>query len=300
LARDLDQCGGAAQIVIETNKKIYYIEPEVCAIFLQNLMDNVILLYQNFDKLHYAELKPYIDEADVDLRKFIGPYTLYDERTRERAILRFDIADNILYTKNSCSNYSQEQCGADIVDVLLKLEIAYNDVINGRANKRIRLTKLHKMMNAMGQRLKTNIEPHEPAEVTDFSALYDITGYDIVNRSAKPVHATSRNVELSQDINSRYNTQADDAEELCIESEAPHYKFKSLPFKKIQSECSQVYVGSEDNILSTGKQKKYRPFCNINKIREERLKKKKLTTDMEAKRSLQNDYDYLDSGADII
>ena len=289
------------KIIIKTEKGIYYIDPDACVLYLSKLKKNLILSYKNSNKKQ--DISKIINSTHNDFLVYING-SFIDDKIKEQNI-------NLIRNNDtrSCSNFDTDDIDITINDILSDIDIA-TEMINYGSNdfdKKLNLIKVHRLIKILN---KTQI--NNTSTDLDYEILgNEILGNEILGNETsedvvlaylpkKKLLVSSRNTTLSQNNKEGYNTKAEDGEIFCHESENLRY-FSPLKCYKSKAnlwETDGKITGNDSNLnIISGSSRTYKefvPMYNIEEARKEHMSRKLITTDINAKRSLISDYDYLD------
>lgn len=273
------------KIIVETEKNTYLMPYDACDTYLTNIKKNMHLLYKSSDRTKCKNLQSYIDRTYNQLNGF----TKYDIKANDADLLRYDLVNELDMLKSE--DFKSQKA---FVNILLSIEyILYMLRTSSCPNKKLSLISLHKLMKELYDNRCSDVLSYSDIYDTEFFDNRDIevAPADIVESAKalnkRPIVAQ----EMSQDITYDMN-----GEEFMAQAESISYKVEMPQKNKINKKdlVSQDFDCSSDYILTYKGSQPYVPFCDINKLRNEREKLKTLTTDLTFSRSLRNDYDYLD------
>lgn len=300
------------RLLMKTDKHIYSVSQEICIAYLATLRKDILLLYKRFDKSKYSELQHYIKSARVELQQFIGLQNEYSSSiSRECDLIR----ENIINTRILSDD---EDSG--IIDVLANIDAIMNLMQeSGKVcTDMLNLADVHALMEIMhdnacqdisGSYYSTDTTNDTSVEDTysgiinepDLQKISDTAEYNnkidttyMHNKYVVHAGANLRNAIQSQSINA-----CPFEDNHCFEDENFVYKQFEKKNKRALTCSSQQFTNSEEastnnKSMSSAALSKYIPSYDINKSRSERQKMRMIKTDINCKRSLRNDYDYLD------
>jgi hypothetical protein len=275
------------KIMIEAEKNAYLIAGDVCESHLNNIKKNIIMLYKSVDVTKCKNLKAYIQQAHDDLNKFTG----FAREPNDDDLIRYELINNLEILKVDSDDIELKKMFASVV---LDIEaIIYLLRSSSCGDKRLVLKSLHKLLWTLYKNQCSGGSTYEEVHGREpFSG-------DVEKDIPSPVAKTSlRGVPRSERVSQSQDVSYDmNGEEYINQTETLAYKC-DVPAKNpiIKKELvSQEFECSSDYILSYKGSHPYVPFCDIDKMREERDKLRALTLDINCARSLRNDYDYLDA-----
>ncbi len=311
-------CGGNS-IIIETKKMSYDVPVNICDIYLMNILKYIKLLYDSADRTKCIKLNKYINASIADLQKFNQTRNI---QVDDVDLVKYGFVDQYKFYKDLERN-GDEKDSLDndrlFVNLIINMELVLHMIRNSKCDdKKLVLISVHNLMEYLHRnkcRDVDNMYDSVYKDISNFSEDFadknntdqyyvdkyeeawdimglDETGLNIRRSAIKPVKGASINTNYSQ--NTERDVLAD--EFFANEQESLLYKADSLreKYRILDQVPSQEFECSADYILTSKSSQPYTPFCDINKLREEREKLRKKTLDLNFNRSLRNDYDYLD------
>ncbi len=278
------------KILIEADENAYLVNYDICEAHLNNIKKNIMLLYKTTDISNCKKLREYIQQTHKDLSKFVE----YSQDPTDADLIRYELINKLELLKYDSDDLKLKRLFAGVI---LDIEAIVYSLRNSTcSNNRLVLKSLHKLLNELYKNQCSEISSYEEM-FTDVGRETFVEGFEDMAVIHSTKTANNKAPGQPKTVQSQNVTYDMNGEEYANQTETKVYKCDVLEKNTILKKdlVSQDFDCSSDYILTYKGTQPYVPFCDIDKLRSERVKLHALTLDQSCVRSLRNDYDYLDA-----
>jgi hypothetical protein len=297
------------EVVVELNKSIYIIDATRVVDHIHMLKNNMITLNKRIHNLNGAAivvLNRLINNVMEDSQNYKTDNSFSDIKLQFGDHTDHNMFGNKLYNSNAMrSDIDDVQYEKyKILNVIMDLEIMMLLIKNDNRDGRIKLTNLHNLIRFLSSM----------ADGKDYLTYDDIFGIEAISReyviddentynnfytndfgvNTRIMQQKVHKVDRSQD-NTNIGLIKMDCDNYISDESTPLYEsYKYVQLPKVEQSTThntqtlgtsgQTYVIKRDIIQN------YVPFCDINKIIEDKKRASKHLIDSDARQSLRNDY----------
>lgn len=274
--------------VVNTGDKSYYLDSESLYKHTVGLYEKILQLSVNFDDDKYNLISNTYRLVLLDLYNFIDKNGYSDFISKSENEIRYD-----LYTNPDKANFS-------FMELIIKFKLVIEIIKTNNSVGKLRLNSIYSLIAQLERLQKSfyDIKEIKPLEYTPLDMDNDETTQDVFDKYGIPNKMKSswsrcNNATQSQSINSGYDI-FDHGEEFINESESivrnvnnKIGRCTTLQTHDLQHISDKILHRKQKCVTSSSTNE-------VDKYRSAREKIRSATVDLNAKKSLMNDYDYLD------